>query len=104
MFKHWKYGEHEDLVVSHLKALARLNPAVKLIPDEKVIYNPYSVGDKKVTLVSGGGGGHEPLHAAYVGDNLLDAAVSGAIFASPLRSKLWLPLENQVRKRRDMVH
>ncbi len=83
MGKHWTFTKNEDLVVSHLKALARLNPAIKFIPDEKVIYNPHSPQDKTVKVVSGGGGGHEPMHAAYVGDNLLDAAVSGAIFASP---------------------
>ena len=37
----------------------------------------------KVGLVSGGGSGHEPAHAGYVGYGMLDAAVSGNVFASP---------------------
>jgi dihydroxyacetone kinase-like protein len=37
----------------------------------------------KVGLVSGGGSGHEPLHAGYVGAGMLDAAVPGAMFTSP---------------------
>lgn len=37
----------------------------------------------KVGIVSGGGSGHEPLHAGYVGRGMLDAAVPGAIFTSP---------------------
>ncbi len=37
----------------------------------------------KVGLVSGGGSGHEPLHAGYVGFGMLDAAVPGAVFTSP---------------------
>ena len=37
----------------------------------------------KVGLVSGGGSGHEPLHAGFVGDGMLDAAVPGAMFTSP---------------------
>lgn len=37
----------------------------------------------KVGLVSGGGSGHEPLHAGYVGMGMLDAAVPGAVFTSP---------------------
>ena len=37
----------------------------------------------KVGLVSGGGSGHEPLHAGYVGIGMLDAAVPGAMFTSP---------------------
>lgn len=39
--------------------------------------------DGKVALVSGGGSGHEPLHIGFVGRGMLDAAVPGAIFASP---------------------
>ncbi len=37
----------------------------------------------KVAVVSGGGAGHEPAHAGFVGEGLLTAAVSGEIFASP---------------------
>ncbi|MFJ9420813.1 dihydroxyacetone kinase subunit DhaK [Streptomyces sp. NPDC101249] len=37
----------------------------------------------KVGLVSGGGSGHEPLHAGFVGTGMLDVAVPGALFASP---------------------
>jgi len=36
-----------------------------------------------VAVVSGGGAGHEPAHAGFVGDGLLTAAVCGEIFASP---------------------
>ncbi|RCW62082.1 MULTISPECIES: dihydroxyacetone kinase subunit DhaK [Halanaerobium] len=38
---------------------------------------------EKVALVSGGGSGHEPAHAAYVGQGMLDAAVAGDVFTSP---------------------
>ncbi len=37
----------------------------------------------KVALVSGGGSGHEPAHAGYVGEGMLDCAVAGAVFTSP---------------------
>jgi dihydroxyacetone kinase-like protein len=37
----------------------------------------------KVSLVSGGGSGHEPLHGGFVGPGMLDAAVPGAVFTSP---------------------
>jgi dihydroxyacetone kinase len=36
-----------------------------------------------VTLISGGGSGHEPLHAGYIGHGMLSAAVLGNVFASP---------------------
>ncbi len=37
----------------------------------------------RVAVVSGGGSGHEPAHAGFVGEGLLDAAVCGDVFASP---------------------
>jgi dihydroxyacetone kinase-like protein len=37
----------------------------------------------KVALISGGGSGHEPLHAGFVGHGMLDAACSGQVFTSP---------------------
>src|SRR5699024_12132089 len=37
----------------------------------------------KVALVSGGGSGHEPSHAGFVGAGMLDAAVCGEVFTSP---------------------
>lgn len=37
----------------------------------------------KVAIISGGGAGHEPAHAGFVGEGLLTAAVSGEVFASP---------------------
>lgn len=37
----------------------------------------------KVALISGGGSGHEPMHAGYVGKGMLDAACAGQIFTSP---------------------
>mgnify|MGYP003635813478 CR=1 FL=1 len=43
---------------------------------------------KNVALISGGGAGHEPGHAGYVGEGLLTAAVSGSIFASPNVSQI----------------
>lgn len=38
---------------------------------------------KKVALISGGGSGHEPLHAGFVGHGMLDAACPGQVFTSP---------------------
>ncbi|MCU1477403.1 MAG: dihydroxyacetone kinase [Subtercola sp.] len=54
-----------------------------------VFYDPIYIVRKdapisgKVGLVSGGGGGHEPLHGGFVGFGMLDAAVPGPIFTSP---------------------
>lgn len=43
----------------------------------------------KVALVSGGGSGHEPAHAGYVGTGMLDAAVAGAVFTSPTPDQVY---------------
>ena len=42
-----------------------------------------NMNKNKVTLISGGGSGHEPAHAGYVGTGMLDVAVCGDVFASP---------------------
>jgi dihydroxyacetone kinase-like protein len=42
-----------------------------------------TLNPQKVALVSGGGSGHEPLHAGFVGRGMLDAACPGQIFTSP---------------------
>lgn len=54
-------------------------------PDPETLYVARAGGavQGKVGLVSGGGSGHEPLHAGYVGKGMLDAAVPGAVFTSP---------------------
>eukprot|EP00743_Colponemidia_sp_Colp-15_P012173 GILK01013765.1.p1 GENE.GILK01013765.1~~GILK01013765.1.p1 ORF type:complete len:587 (+),score=81.25 GILK01013765.1:42-1802(+) len=54
-------------------------------PDIKVVLRSdyQQVKQKQVTIISGGGSGHEPAHAGYVGAGMLTAAVAGDIFASP---------------------
>ncbi|MBY5810550.1 dihydroxyacetone kinase subunit DhaK [Rhizobium leguminosarum] len=66
------------LLTSSKGHLARLDS----FPDIKVILR--ADWDKsKVAIISGGGAGHEPSHAGFVGKGMLTAAVSGEIFASP---------------------
>jgi len=56
---------------------------VKVHPDPLFVTRKDAPREGKVGLVSGGGSGHEPLHAGYVGYGMLDAAVPGAMFTSP---------------------
>ncbi|MCA0971433.1 dihydroxyacetone kinase subunit DhaK [Halobacillus litoralis] len=56
---------------------------VRRVPDTTVIVRKNAPVENKVGLVSGGGSGHEPAHAGYVGEGMLDAAVSGEVFTSP---------------------
>ena len=53
----------------------------------KVVYNPQHPGSK-VAVISGGGAGHEPAQAGFVGKGMLAAAVSGDIFASPSAAQI----------------
>ncbi|WP_461173587.1 dihydroxyacetone kinase subunit DhaK [Arthrobacter sp. Z1-9] len=57
----------------------------------------------KVGLVSGGGSGHEPLHAGFVGHGMLDAAVPGAVFTSPTPDQI-LPATLTVNSGAGVVH
>src|SRR5699024_5871202 len=55
---------------------------IKRIPNTGVIYRTYT-NKNNVALVSGGGSGHEPSHAGFVGKGMLSAAVCGEVFTSP---------------------
>ena len=73
-----------DVVPETLKGFAAAFSdivTVHLDPDYVVRADAPKQG--KVGLVSGGGSGHEPLHAGFVGLGMLDAAVPGAVFTSP---------------------
>ncbi len=74
----------EDIVKEAIDGLLINDKLAKLdrFPEIKVVLR--NDWDKsKVALVSGGGSGHEPAHAGFVGDGMLTAAVCGEIFASP---------------------
>ena len=64
-----------------LAGMAAVNPEVCYDREGEVTYRRKKT--EKVGIVSGGGSGHEPAHAGYVGMGMLDAAVAGNVFASP---------------------
>jgi ATP-dependent dihydroxyacetone kinase len=78
----------ETLVVDAIDGLLRAaggNNLARLdgYPAIKVVLRTDHKPDKKVAIVAGGGSGHEPAHAGFVGPGLLTAAVCGEVFASP---------------------
>lgn len=82
-----------DCVVSDMLAgLAAVNPGVRYDSEGEVIHR--AVKGDKVGLVSGGGSGHEPAHAGYVGRGMLDAAVAGNVFASPDPARILKGIEH----------
>ncbi|KAG8902809.1 Dihydroxyacetone kinase 2, partial [Tulasnella sp. 408] len=80
------------LVVDSLKGLCLLNPHVCVDEKYKVLYKRSPPQDQ-VSLISGGGSGHEPAHAGFVGDGMLSAAVCGNIFASPNAAQIRRAIE-----------
>jgi ATP-dependent dihydroxyacetone kinase len=78
----------ETLVVDSLDGLLRSSGGSNLArldgyPAIKVILRTDHKRDRKVAIVAGGGSGHEPAHAGFVGPGMLTAAVCGEVFASP---------------------
>ncbi len=74
-------NQPNTVVSEMLEGFAKANPEIVYFPGLEVIAR--RVKEPKVGLVSGGGSGHEPAHAGYVGRGMLDAAVAGNVFASP---------------------
>jgi dihydroxyacetone kinase len=78
-------NDPDRVVAEMLEGLLALNPNVSSLAGRNVVvrsdsaFNPSS----EVSLISGGGSGHEPAHAGYVGPGMLTAAVAGEVFTSP---------------------
>jgi dihydroxyacetone kinase len=72
----------ETLVPEMCEGIVKANPCLEFLPKYKVVKRK-ELNPDKVTLISGGGSGHEPAHAGFVGYGMLDAAVCGDVFASP---------------------
>jgi dihydroxyacetone kinase-like protein len=76
---------------------------VTVNPDPIFVTRKDAPVNGKVGLVSGGGSGHEPLHAGFVGRGMLDAAVPGAVFTSPTPDQI-LPATLAVNSGAGVVH
>ncbi|GER54172.1 dihydroxyacetone kinase [Striga asiatica] len=77
-----------DVVTEFIEGLVETYPGLQYLdgfPDVKVVLLADVSGGTydKVAVISGGGSGHEPAHAGFVGEGMLTAAICGDIFASP---------------------
>ncbi|WP_218047303.1 dihydroxyacetone kinase subunit DhaK [Staphylococcus pasteuri] len=78
--------DKQDFLSDMLDGFLISHPELDIIEDTIIVKK-----DKKtsgVALVSGGGSGHEPAHAGYVAQGMLDAAVCGEVFTSPTPDKI----------------
>ncbi|KAA1074340.1 Dihydroxyacetone kinase 2 [Puccinia graminis f. sp. tritici] len=72
----------KELVIDSLEGLTYLNPQIEYDPTYQII-SLKELSKDRCHLICGGGSGHEPSHAGFVGSGMLSAAVCGNIFASP---------------------
>ncbi|QPG74431.1 hypothetical protein FOA43_001760 [Brettanomyces nanus] len=98
--KQWIY--EDELVLNSLRGLARSNPDLKYLQAERLVYCASS-SDDKVTVLTGGGAGHEPMHAGFVGKGCLDVAVSGQVFASPSVKQIYAGLKASESKKGTLI-
>ena len=74
----------ENVVEEMLQGLVVLHPGCVRLPEHKVLIRADAEqGRQQVALLSGGGSGHEPAHAGYIGAGMLSAAIAGEVFTSP---------------------
>ncbi len=79
-------NDPRHLVREMLEGVVLTSTGLALLDDENVVISAHIEADpanRPVALISGGGSGHEPAHAGYVGSGMLSAAVVGDVFTSP---------------------
>lgn len=79
----------EDIVNEMVAGLVQAHPnSLETVADMPIIVRKEKKSGK-VALISGGGSGHEPAHAGFVGYGMLDGAVAGEVFTSPSADKVY---------------
>ena len=73
----------DDILVESLSGFAAAHRDLVSLHLEPNYLTRASKAKNKVALISGGGSGHEPLHAGFIGYGMLDAACPGHVFTSP---------------------
>jgi dihydroxyacetone kinase len=76
-----------SVVPEMVEGLVAISPGLRKLPGHEVIVRADlgtgAARSPNVAVISGGGSGHEPAHAGYVGNGMLSAAVAGDVFTSP---------------------
>ena len=88
----------ESFVYDMCHGLAKAHPELEFVEKYKIVKKKV-IDRNKVTLISGGGSGHEPAHAGFVGTGMLDAAVCGDVFASPSQIQVYNALKLTASKK-----
>ena len=88
----------ETLVNEMCNGLVAAYPELAFDVKSKLILKK-EINTGKVSLISGGGTGHEPAHAGYVGKGMLDVAVCGDVFASPSQIQVYKAIKASQSKK-----
>ena len=78
----------ETFVYDMCHGLAKAHPELEFVEKYKIV-KKVDINDDKVSIISGGGSGHEPAHAGFVGKGMIDCAVCGDVFASPSQVQVY---------------
>jgi phosphoenolpyruvate---glycerone phosphotransferase subunit DhaK len=90
-----KLINHVDTVLAEsLDGFAAAHADIVTLGAEREFVRRLRTKPGKVALISGGGSGHEPLHAGFVGHGMLDAACPGQIFTSPTPNQMLAAAES----------
>lgn len=73
----------ETMLAESLDGFAAAHADLVTLGEDRKFVRRRTLEPGKVALISGGGAGHEPLHAGFVGHGMLDAACPGQVFTSP---------------------
>lgn len=81
-------NEPGGVVDEMLEGMVAAHPELRRLDGTNVLVRADAPVDGKVAVVSGGGSGHEPTHAGYLGEGMLDGAAAGEVFTSPTADQL----------------
>jgi dihydroxyacetone kinase-like protein len=83
----------ETVLAESLDGFAAAHGDLVTLGEDRKFVRRTTLKPGKVALVSGGGSGHEPLHAGFVGHGMLDAACPGQVFTSPTPDQMMAAAE-----------
>lgn len=79
-------NKKETFLTDMIEGMLIAHPELEAVSNTVIVKKAKK--EQGVAIVSGGGSGHEPAHAGFVAEGMLDAAVCGEVFTSPTPDKI----------------
>jgi dihydroxyacetone kinase-like protein len=83
----------DNILIESLSGFSKAHSDLVELHIDPIFLTRANKAQNKVAIISGGGSGHEPLHAGYVGYGMLDAACPGYVFTSPTPDQIIMAAE-----------